>query len=125
MCRFELRGDCRDPSCSGQHRRQYLQSVSELCAELRAYTQLPWRHAAAPKAGEAGEAGGEAGEAGGEAGEAGEAGALPPAVDEEEERAQEAARDAAASLRARVPAAPAAAPVVAAASLVALVRVIG
>ena len=105
MCRFELRGDCRDPSCSGQHRRQYLQSVSELCAELRAYTQLPWRHAAAPKAGEAG--------------------ALPPAVDEEEERAQEAARDAAASLRARVPAAPAAAPVVAAASLVALVRVIG
>ena len=122
MCRFELRGDCRDPSCSGQHRRQYLQSVSELCAELRAYTQLPWRHAAAPKAGEAGEAGGEAGEAGGEAGEAG---ALPPAVDEEEERAQEAARDAAASLRARVPAAPAAAPVVAAASLVALVRVIG
>ena len=115
MCRFELRGDCRDPSCSGQHRRQYLQSVSELCAELRAYTQLPWRHAAAPKAGEAGEAGGEAGEAG----------ALPPAVDEEEERAQEAARDAAASLRARVPAAPAAAPVVAAASLVALVRVIG
>ena len=108
MCRFELRGDCRDPSCSGQHRRQYLQSVSELCAELRAYTQLPWRHAAAPKAGEAGEAGGEAGEAG-----------------EAEERAQEAAREAAASLRARVPAAPAAAPVVAAASLVALVRVIG
>ena len=93
VCRFELRGDCRDPNCSGQHRRQYLQSVPELCAELRAY----------------------AGEM------TGEAVALPPvAVGEEEEHAQEAARAAASSLRARMPAAPSAAPVVAAASLVAL-----
>ena len=95
VCRFELRGDCRDPSCSGQHRRQYLQSVPELCVELRAY-------------------------AGEKAGEAGEAGVSPPAVGEEEEHAQEAARAAASSLRARMPAAPSAAPVVAAASLVAL-----
>jgi len=95
VCRFELRGDCRDPNCSGQHRRQYLQSVPELCVELRAY-------------------------AGDKVGEAGEAGALPPAVGEEEDLAQEAAREAASSLRARMPAAPAAAPVVAAASLVAL-----
>ena len=92
VCRFELRGDCRDPNCSGQHRRQYLQSVPELCVELRAY----------------------AGD------KAGEAGALPPAAGEEEHLAQEAAREAASSLRARMPAAPAAAPVVAAASLVAL-----
>jgi len=63
VCRFELRGDCRDPSCSGQHRRQYLQSVPELCVELRAY----------------------AGEKVVGAVEAGEAGVLPPAVGEEEE----------------------------------------
>jgi len=83
MCRFELTGDCRDPLCSGQHRRQYMQSVPELCSELRAYAG-PAAKAPADAAGDG--------------------------TDDEEEHeqlAQQAVREARAALRAQVAGGPA------------------
>ena len=52
LCRFELTGDCRDPLCSGQHRRQYVQSIPELCSELRAYAGPAAAKATAATAGD-------------------------------------------------------------------------
>ena len=37
LCRFELRGECRDAACTAQHRRDYLQGTAALRRELASY----------------------------------------------------------------------------------------
>jgi len=39
LCRFELGGECRDASCSAQHRRDYLRPPAVLLAELQALAE--------------------------------------------------------------------------------------
>ena len=43
LCRFELRGECRDAACTAQHRRDYLQGTAAL-------RRLPERHLRPPDA---------------------------------------------------------------------------